>query len=51
MASHCDFITSNQPITKTHCEKIKQDFLKLPFKPEVDTVAAQCMEFNNGEKT
>lgn len=50
MSNQCDFVTSKHPITKAHCEKIKQDFLRLPFKNEVTTAAAQCMEFNNGER-
>ena len=51
ISAQCNFVTSNRPITEKHCEQIKQDFLRLPFKPEVTTAAAQCMEFNNGEKT
>ena len=50
IGSTCNFFTSNRPITETQCQEIKQQFLKLPFKPEVTLAAAQCMEFNEGYK-
>lgn len=43
----CDFMTSNQAITEKHCQQVKQQFMALPFKPEVTLAAAQCMNFNN----
>lgn len=46
----CDFMVSNKPITKEHCQQIKKDFLRMPFKPEVTLAAAQCMRFDTGEK-
>ena len=49
MADRCDFMTSNKPITEAHCQQIKKQFLSLPFKPEVTTAAAQCMEFDDGK--
>jgi hypothetical protein len=29
---------------------MKQQFLALPFKPEITLAAAQCMEFKEGTK-
>jgi hypothetical protein len=41
---------SNQPVTREKCLAIKEDFMALPFKPEVTLAAAQCMSFKTGEK-
>jgi hypothetical protein len=46
----CNFFTSNQSVTETHCQQMKQQFLALPFKPEITLAAAQCMEFKEGTK-
>ena len=43
----CDFVSSNKPISESHCQQIKQQFLALPFKPEITIAAAQCMEFES----
>ena len=50
VGSSCNFFTSKQPVTETHCQQMKQQFLDLPFKPEITLAAAQCMEFNEGVK-
>lgn len=50
ISSTCNFVTSNQPVTENHCQQMKQQFLALPFKPEITLAAAQCMEFNEGTK-
>ena len=50
VGSSCNFFTSNKPVTETHCQQMKQQFLALPFKPEITLAAAQCMEFNEGVK-
>ena len=50
VGSSCNFFTSNKPVTETHCQQMKQQFLALPFKPEITLAAAQCMEFNEGTK-
>ena len=50
VGSSCSFFTSNKPVTETHCQQMKQQFLALPFKPEITLAAAQCMEFNEGTK-
>jgi hypothetical protein len=50
VGSSCNFFTSNKPVTETHCQQMKQQFLALPFKPEITLAAAQCMEFNEGAK-
>jgi hypothetical protein len=50
IGSTCNFVTSNQPVTETHCQQMKQQFLALPFKPEITLAAAQCMEFKEGIK-
>jgi len=44
----CDFFASTKSITEIQCQAIKRDFLKLPYKPEVTLVAAQCMVFTEG---
>jgi hypothetical protein len=49
MGPKCDFIITNQIVTETHCQEIKQQFFSLPFKPEVTVVAAQCMTFNDNK--
>jgi len=41
----CDFMTSEKPLTLEKCNEVKQQFHKLPFKPEVTLAAAQCMGF------
>ena len=50
VGSSCNFITSNKPVTESHCQQMKQQCLALPFKPEITLAAAQCMEFNEGTK-
>ena len=42
-----DFITSNIVITEPHCNQMKQQFLALPFKPEITLAATQCLPFND----
>lgn len=49
MGIRCDFIASDIAMPEPLCIKIKEDFLKLPFKPELTLVAAQCMRFNQGK--
>lgn len=49
MSNQCDFMTSNQAVTQAHCEKMKQQFHELPFKPEVTIAASQCMPFTEKE--
>ena len=46
----CDFMISDQPITREKCLVVKRQFLQLPFKPEVTLAAAQCMSIKTGEK-
>ena len=46
----CDFMTSSRTLTEAHCIQMKQQFLALPFRPEVTLAAAQCLEFNEGIK-
>ena len=46
----CDFMISNQLLSREKCQSIKQQFMQLPFKPEVTLAAAQCMSFSTGEK-
>jgi len=46
----CSFFTSSKPVTEKHCMQMKQQFLALPFKPEITLAATQCMEFNEGTK-
>jgi len=47
IGQQCTFISSNKPITETYCQESKQQFLSLPFKPEVTLAAAQCMNFES----
>ena len=46
----CDFMVSTQPLSYQKCQEVKQQFLALPFKPEVTLAAAQCMRLDTGEK-
>ena len=50
IGTSCNFFTSNKPVTETHCQDMKKQFLALPFKPEITLAAAQCMEFKEGTK-
>lgn len=50
IGSTCNFFTSNKPVTEKHCQEMKQQFLALPFKPEVTLAAAQCMDFESERK-
>lgn len=50
IGQQCNFFTSNKPVTETHCQDIKKQFLSLPFKPEVTLAASQCMEFESERK-
>jgi hypothetical protein len=50
MGSTCNFFSSNKPVTEKHCQEMKQQFLALPFKPEVTLAATQCMEFESERK-
>ena len=50
IGASCDFMITNQPVTKEKCQQVKKHFLSLPFKPEVTLAAAQCMSFKTGEK-
>jgi hypothetical protein len=47
IGKQCDFVTSNMPITEPHCNQMKQQFLALPFKPEITLAATQCLPFND----
>lgn len=49
MGGKCEFIASNTPIKENECAHVKQQFLALPFKPEVTLAAAQCMPFNDSK--
>ena len=49
MGTKCDFMASDTAVPETHCIKMKEQFLTLPFKPEVTLAAAQCMKFNQGK--
>jgi hypothetical protein len=42
---NCDFISSKHAMPQEQCQKIRQQFSALPFKPEVTLAASQCMEF------
>jgi hypothetical protein len=42
----CDFMSSKHAMPQAQCEKIRQQFQALPFKPEVTLAASQCMVFN-----
>jgi len=48
IGTSCDFVTSTQAITQKHCNKMKEQFYSLPFKPEVTIAAATCAVFNKG---
>jgi hypothetical protein len=50
IGTSCDFMITNQPVTREKCISIKKEFMRLPFKPEVTLAAAQCMSFNTGER-
>jgi len=49
MGTKCDFMASDIAVPETHCIKMKEQFLTLPFKPEITLAAAQCMRFNQGK--
>ncbi len=49
IGTKCDFMASDIAIPETQCVKMKDQFLTLPFKPEVTLAAAQCMRFNQGK--
>jgi len=49
IGTKCDFMASDIAVTETHCIKMKEQFLTLPFKPEITLAAAQCMKFNQGK--
>jgi hypothetical protein len=42
---NCDFMSSKHAMPQADCQKIRQQFSALPFKPEVTLAASQCMEF------
>lgn len=46
----CEFMTSDAPVTYTSCDKLKQSFLGLKFKPEITLAATQCMKINIGQE-
>lgn len=46
----CDFMITNEPVSRERCIAIKKEFMALPFRPEVTLAAAQCMSFKTGEK-
>ena len=46
MGANCDFMSSKRAMPQAQCEKIRQQFHALPFKPEVTLAASQCMVFN-----
>jgi hypothetical protein len=43
---NCDFMSSKHAMPQAECQKIRQQFSALPFKPEVTLAASQCMVFN-----
>jgi hypothetical protein len=43
---NCDFMSSKHAMPQADCQKIRQQFSALPFKPEVTLAASQCMVFN-----
>jgi hypothetical protein len=49
IGTKCDFMASDIAVPETHCIKMKEQFLTLPFKPEITLAAAQCMKFNQGK--
>jgi hypothetical protein len=49
IGTKCDFMASDIAVPETHCIKMKEQFLTLPFKPEITLAAAQCMRFNQGK--
>jgi hypothetical protein len=46
MGTTCDFMSSKNSMPQAQCEKLRQQFSALPFKPEVTLAASQCMVFN-----
>jgi hypothetical protein len=46
IGSTCDFMSSKHSMPQAECQKIRQQFSALPFKPEVTLAASQCMVFN-----
>jgi len=49
IGTKCDFMASDIAVPETHCIKMQEQFLTLPFKPEIALAAAQCMKFNQGK--
>lgn len=44
IGQQCDFMVSQDSLPATKCEALKEDFLVLPFKPEVTLAATQCIK-------
>lgn len=47
----CEFMTSKVPMSLEQCEKHKQTFLSMKFRPEITLAATQCMPFTGDERT
>lgn len=47
----CEFITSKVSMPIEQCEKHKQAFLSMKFKPEITLAATQCMPFIADNRT
>lgn len=47
----CEFMTSKIAMPLEQCERHKQTFLNMKFKPEITLAAAQCMPFTGDERT
>ena len=50
VGQQCEFFASTKPIVESRCQQLKDQFLRMPFKPEVTLAASQCMIFNEGVK-
>jgi len=47
IGKECSFLASSKAITEVHCNQMKQQFLTLPFKPEITLAATQCLPFDD----
>ena len=50
MGKQCDFLVSDYPVSEEKCTQLKQQFLGLPFKPEVTLAATQCIKTKSKEQ-
>jgi len=44
IGQRCDFLIGDNLTTEQKCIEMKQQFLNLPFKPEVTLAATQCVK-------